>query len=89
VDPSLHGAGIGTILMEEVERRLAREHARLIIVETSSRADYAATRAFYQRRGYSEAARLRDFYAPGDDRIIFIKRFHTHLPRGEEQGRDE
>jgi ribosomal protein S18 acetylase RimI-like enzyme len=89
VDSALQGAGIGTILMEEIERRLAGQRARLIVVETSSRHDYAPTRAFYARRGYAEAARVRDFYAPGDDRIIFVKRFHPHTPRGGAQGRDE
>jgi hypothetical protein len=44
------------------------------VVETSSRPEYVATRAFYARRGYTEAARLRAFYAPGDDRVIFTKR---------------
>lgn len=77
VDPVLQGAGIGTILLEEVERRLAGQHARMLVIETSSRSDYAATRAFYGRRGYAVAASVRDFYAPGDDRIIFVKRFHS------------
>jgi ribosomal protein S18 acetylase RimI-like enzyme len=76
VDTALQGAGIGTILLEEVERRLVGQHARMLIAETSSRSDYAATRGFYARRGYTEAARVRDFYARGDDRIIFVKRFH-------------
>jgi ribosomal protein S18 acetylase RimI-like enzyme len=75
VDTALQGAGIGTILLEEVERMLVGQHARMLVVETSSRSDYTATRAFYERRGYREAARVRDFYAPGDDRIIFVKRF--------------
>ncbi len=88
VDTSLQGAGIGTILLEEVERRLVGQHARMLIAETSSRSDYAATRGFYTRRGYTEAARVRDFYAPGDDRIIFVKRF-LHSPSGGEQMRDE
>jgi ribosomal protein S18 acetylase RimI-like enzyme len=77
VDTALQGAGIGTILLEEVERRLVGQHARMLIAETSSRSDYAATRGFYGRRGYTEAARVRDFYAPGDDRIIFVRRFLT------------
>lgn len=81
VDTALQGAGIGTILLEEVERRLVRQHARMLIVETSSRSDYAATRGFYERRGYLETARVRDFYAPGDDRIIFLKRFHPLADR--------
>jgi GNAT superfamily N-acetyltransferase len=77
VDPVLQGAGIGTILLEEIERRLVGQHARMLVVETSSRSDYAPTRAFYGRRGYAMAASVRDFYAPGDDRIIFVKRFHS------------
>jgi ribosomal protein S18 acetylase RimI-like enzyme len=81
VDTALQGAGIGTILLEEVERRLVGQHARLLIAETSSRSDYAATRGFYERRGYAGAARVRDFYAPGDDRIIFVKRFHPLADR--------
>lgn len=76
VDPALQGAGVGTILLEEVERRLVGARARMLVVETSSRSDYTATRAFYARRGYADAARVRDFYAPGDDRVIFVKRFH-------------
>ena len=73
-----HGAqrtGAGTALMTEVERRLEERRARLMIIETSSRDDYAPTRQFYQKRGYTEAARLRDFYAPGDDRVVLGKRF--------------
>ena len=88
VDTSLQGAGIGTILLEEVERRLVGQHVRMLIAETSSRSDYAATRGFYERRGYTAAARVRDFYAPGDDRIIFVKRFHPLADgRGAEDSR--
>jgi ribosomal protein S18 acetylase RimI-like enzyme len=81
VDPVAHGAGIGTTLLAEVERRLQGQHARMLVVETSSRSDYAPTRGFYGRRGYTEAARVREFYAPGDDRIILTKRFQ-HSPAG-------
>jgi hypothetical protein len=49
----------------------------MLVVETSSRSDYTATRAFYDRRGYVVAGSVRDFYAAGDDRIIFVKRFHS------------
>ncbi len=69
------GRGIGTLLMEEMERRLVDLNARLVLIETSSRADYAPTRAFYERRGYEETARVKDFYAPGDDRVIFARTF--------------
>jgi ribosomal protein S18 acetylase RimI-like enzyme len=85
VDTALQGAGIGTILLEEVERRLAGQHARMLIAETSSRAEYGATHRFYVRQGYAEAARVRDYYAPGDDRIFFVKRF---LPLADRRGAD-
>jgi hypothetical protein len=42
-------------------------------VETAGRADYAPTRAFYEARGYRAAARLPDFYAAGDDQVIYVK----------------
>ena len=87
VDPGAQGGGGGTQLLTEVERRLRGENARMLIVETSSRSEYAPTRHFYEKRGYAEAARVRDFYAPLDDRIIFTKRFHS--PSGGERFSDE
>ncbi len=77
VDPAAQGTGAGTLLLAEVERRLTGRNARMLVVETSSRSEYEPTRAFYARRGYAEAARVRGFYAPGDDRIILTKRFHA------------
>jgi ribosomal protein S18 acetylase RimI-like enzyme len=74
VHPKAQRSGAGSALMSEVERRLDERHARLVIIETSSRDDYAPTRRFYHKRGYTEDARLRDFYAPGDDRVVFSKR---------------
>jgi D-alanine-D-alanine ligase len=72
VDPGLHGSGIGTALLEEMERRLDGL-ARLIVVETAGRPDYASTRAFYEARGYRPTATIPDFYAPGDDQVVFVK----------------
>src|SRR4051812_16703979 len=77
VDPTVQGTGGGTRLLTEVERRLEGLNARMLVVETSSRSDYAPTRRFYERHGYDEAARLRAFYGPGDDRIILTKRFQA------------
>ena len=73
VDPSVHGAGLGSRLVAEMERRLIGR-ARLIVVETGGRKEYEATRGFYQARGYEEVARVRDFYAPGDDQVILVKK---------------
>ncbi|MGH7535294.1 MAG: GNAT family N-acetyltransferase [Gemmatimonadales bacterium] len=76
VDPTLHGIGIGTALLREMERRLAGV-ARLIVVETGSRPEYAPTRAFYEVRGYRRTATIPDFYAPGDDQVVYVKPLTT------------
>jgi GNAT superfamily N-acetyltransferase len=72
VDPSVQGSGIGTALINEMERRLSGK-ARLIVVETAGRRDYSATRAFYQARGYQATATIPEFYGPGDDQVVFVK----------------
>ena len=79
VDPRRHGAGVGSALLRGVEDTLKERSARLLAVETSSRSDYAASREFYRRRGFTEAARVPDFYAPADDRVIYTKRLQPAI----------
>jgi ribosomal protein S18 acetylase RimI-like enzyme len=76
VDPTLQGSGIGAALLREMEGRLAGS-ARLIVVETAGRPDYRPTRAFYEARGYRKAAIIPDFYAPGDDQVVYVKTLAT------------
>jgi GNAT superfamily N-acetyltransferase len=77
VDPAVQGKGVGRAIVRDVERQLRERGARMLLVETSSRPDYSKTRAFYARCGYTEAARIRDFYAPADDRIMLTTRLTT------------
>jgi ribosomal protein S18 acetylase RimI-like enzyme len=67
------GYGLGRQLLAAVEAAIVQAGGRRIYVETSGRADYAATRAFYQRCGYVLEATIGDFYAPGDDKLIYVK----------------
>ncbi len=76
VDPAAQGAGIGSALLTEMERRIAGV-ARLIVVETSGRPDYQPTRAFYEARGYRVGGVIPEFYAPGDDQIVYVKTLST------------
>ncbi len=76
VDPAMQGSGIGAALLREMEGRLAGS-ARLIVVETAGRPDYRPTRAFYEARGYRKAAIIPDFYAPGDDQVVYVKTLTT------------
>ena len=73
VAPSAQGLGIGRRLMELAERAVARRGGGRLYIETSSRAAYARTRRFYRAAGYGRAARLTDFYARGDHKIVFCK----------------
>jgi ribosomal protein S18 acetylase RimI-like enzyme len=73
VDEGRQGAGIGTQLLVEIEHGLRANGQRLVVVETSSRGDYAPTRAFYEKRGFTRAATIPAYYAPGDDLVIYTK----------------
>lgn len=74
VHPDAQGRGAGRRLIAWVHQELNQRGARLLVVETSSRDSYVRTREFYTHAGYAEAARVRDFYAPADDRIIYTTR---------------
>lgn len=74
VDPAGHRQGIGRKLANACERVMAGDGGRLVVAETSSRADYGPTRAFYEALGYTVAARVADFYAPQDDLVVYTKR---------------
>jgi ribosomal protein S18 acetylase RimI-like enzyme len=71
VDPTLHGAGIGWTLMSAVEHAIRQESGRMIVIETASKPAYDRTRAFYLKYGCTEVARVPDFYAIGDDKVVY------------------
>jgi len=77
VDRTRQGGGVGSELLGEVERRLTADGRRLVVVETSSRADYTPTRRFYETRGYTRTATIPGYYAPGDDLVIYTKDLST------------
>ena len=67
------GRGIGGAMMRYLENRLRTDGERVLIVETMGTPAYARTRAFYRSNGYAEEARIREFYEPGGDKIVFWK----------------
>ena len=74
VDPGTQGQGIGKRLMAQVELDIAAAGGTGIYVDTAGRDDYAPTRGFYAACGYDIAATFPDFYAPGDAKVVFVKR---------------
>ncbi len=75
VSPEKQKQGIGKLLLNFVETHVRAQTGRRLIIETSSLPRYEPTRIFYARHGYRELARIADFYAIGDDRIIYGKDF--------------
>jgi GNAT superfamily N-acetyltransferase len=74
VSPKKKGQGIGKELMKYAEEKIKSMEGYLIIVETSSKTSYVDTRAFYDHRGYTVACTIADFYAPKDDKVMYLKR---------------
>ncbi len=74
VHKNFQGQGVGQELLKETEKKIAGIGGRGIYVETASRPQYTPTRAFYLKTGYIIEAVLKDFYSPGDDKVIFVKK---------------
>lgn len=73
VDKNHHRQGVGDALLERVEAQVRQRGGRLLIAETAGKLAFEPTRRFYLRSGYELEARIRDFYSPGDDLIVFTK----------------
>jgi ribosomal protein S18 acetylase RimI-like enzyme len=76
VDRNHQGKGFGRALMNKAESDITASHGRMAVVETSGKPDYNKTRQFYSAQGYVEVARIPDFYATGDDKLILVKRLN-------------
>jgi predicted N-acetyltransferase YhbS len=75
VDPNFRCNGVGCGLLTASEEAVRTTGARMIIAETSGTPHYESTRNFYFSMGYNMEAAIKDFYTPGDDLAIFVKRF--------------
>jgi ribosomal protein S18 acetylase RimI-like enzyme len=74
VNKGAQASGLGGALLRHVEGEARAAGARLLIIETSSLPHYDLTRRFYRKQGYDQEAVLRDYYADGDNMVIFRKR---------------
>lgn len=75
VAPAAQGTGMGRALLEEAERLAGQEGATTMFIDTAGRAQYVPTRAFYERMGYRVHEVVPNFYAAGDDKVIYRKSF--------------
>ncbi|MDF5715963.1 MAG: GNAT family N-acetyltransferase [Rhizonema sp. NSF051] len=73
IRPDRQGQGRGATLLRYIEQTLTARGGRILLVETSALPSFERTRAFYAKCGYEEEARIRDFYATGDHKVVFRK----------------
>jgi len=73
VAPAWQKHGAGRLLLDRVQARVRAAGGERLYAETSSREQYAPTRAFYVACGFMERAFLPDHFAPGDGKLVLEK----------------
>ncbi len=73
VDPERQSEGIGQNLVAAVEQSARAAGGRVLLIETSSLPEYERTRSFYDQLGFDREAVIRQFYAAGEDKVVFWK----------------
>lgn len=66
--------GVGSQLLHHAETDIRQAGGRVLFIETSSLPHYAKTRSFYEKHAYEVTGVLRDYYADGDDMVVFRRR---------------
>jgi GNAT superfamily N-acetyltransferase len=66
--------GAGAELLRACEDGVRAAGGRLLLIETSGQASYAPTHRFYAKHGYQPPSVIPDYYADGDDLLVFRKR---------------
>jgi ribosomal protein S18 acetylase RimI-like enzyme len=67
------GKGVAGTLIRTMEDELRGRGATAVRIETAEKEVHGAARRLYDRLGYPEAARLAEFYGPGDGLLIYYK----------------
>ena len=73
VDAAARGRGVARRLISAMESEIAARGGGQVRVETSETDGYGAARVLYEKAGYPEAVRMKDFYGPGDALIVYYK----------------
>ena len=74
VEHALQGKGLGKRMLDTVEAKIIEGQGNILLIETSSLPHYELTRRFYLKHGYEQEAVIRDFYAIGDDMVVYRKK---------------
>jgi ribosomal protein S18 acetylase RimI-like enzyme len=72
-DAAFQRRGVGLALCEAVEREARKRNGRMIVIWTSGTGAYLTATRLYERLGYILNSRIRDYYKPGDDLLVYVK----------------
>lgn len=75
VDSGAQRGGLGRALLDAAEASIRAQGGKAIYIETSAKPQYDATRFFYEACGYRLEHVFEDFYAPGDGKAVYSKRW--------------
>jgi ribosomal protein S18 acetylase RimI-like enzyme len=79
VHPAHQREGRGAQLLRFLEDSLAARGARVLLVDTLGTPDFEHVRAFYRKHGFDEEARIREFYGPGADKVVFWRALSSSM----------
>ncbi len=70
------GKGVGRALFEALDAEIRKRMGRLLMIWTGGGSDYAPASKFYAGMGCELSARIRDYYKPGEDMVVFVKYYN-------------
>jgi ribosomal protein S18 acetylase RimI-like enzyme len=74
VDEEHRRQGIARGLVKEAMRRLARAHARFVLVELPDDPAFATGVEFLRDAGFEDEGRIRDHFRDGVDLVLYVRR---------------
>ena len=76
VRSDIQSKGTGSRMMTFIENHLHAKGHRVLLVDTSGTNEFAQTRKFYEKLGYTKEAVVRDYWDEGDDKVIYWKKLN-------------
>lgn len=73
IDNNVQGQGLGRQLVAHLEQQLREQNQRMLMIDTSSDAQFKSTQQFYKNLGYKHVATIPNYWMKGEDKITFIK----------------
>lgn len=68
------GHGLGSMVLNEVEKIIKEQKGLYVYIETSSKELYTPTQKFYEKNKYEIKAIFENFYDIGDGKVVYVKK---------------